>query len=128
MKKLFFVIMMLIASHTKAQFFNNSNNELCMKLYERGDAAGSYMVYLVLEDLSENDTKILDTWETLDQSTRTKVTQRWAMEGKRVEAIRAPYVMNPPVFPKNLKKPELKPLPPARPAKDFWGGKFPVEI
>ena len=99
-----------------------------MKLYERGDAAGSYMVYLVLEDLSENDTKILDTWETLDQSTRTKVTQRWAMEGKRVEAIRAPYVMNPPVFPKNLKKPELKPLPPARPAKDFWGGKFPVEI
>lgn len=86
------------------------------------------MVYLVLEDLEEHDIKMLDNWENLDQTTRTRVTQRWAMEGKRVEAIRAPYIMNPPVFPKDLKKPVLKPLPPARPAKDYWNGKFPVEI
>jgi hypothetical protein len=128
MKKLIFIFLILVSGNLKAQFFNNSNNELCIKLYERSDAAGSYMVYLVLEDLEEHDMKMLDNWDSLDQVTKTRVTQRWAIEGKRVEAIRAPYIMNPPVFPKDLKKPVLKPLPPARPAKDFWGGKFPVEI
>jgi len=130
MKKIFFVLMMLIASFTKvqAQFFNNSNNELCIKLYERKDAAGPYMVYLVLEDLNENDTKLLEKWESLNQTTRSSITQRWVTEGKRVEVIRAPYIMYPPVFPRDLKKPELKPLPPRKNVKDPWNGKFPVEI
>ena len=105
MKDYLFIVALLISfqlvAQTKSQCFNNSNNELCMKLYEASDQLSPYLVYLVLEDLEENDTEILNKWESFDQQTKSVITQRWAIEGKRVESIRSPYEINPPVFPKN---------------------------
>lgn len=125
--KTFVLLVSLFAvNYLHAQFFNNVNNELCIKLYEKSDPVGKYIVYMVMENLEAKDGKILEQWNSLDQFTKSMVTQQWTLEGKRVEVLRSPYVMYPPVFPHELKKPVLYPLPPAKPAKDFWKNRFHV--
>lgn len=105
MKKLILIsTLLLLATISKAQLFNNVNSELCYQLYELGDPLSKYRVYIVLDEetLSEKDHKIIDQWESLDYDTRSKVTQRWGMEGKRIEAERFPYISYPPVFKKKI--------------------------
>jgi hypothetical protein len=92
------------------EFFNNSNGELCVELYRKNDPLSEYRVFLVLENLEENDIKILEKWNSLGSSAKTSVTHRWSMEGKRVEVERYPYISYPPVFPTEKREPVLMPV------------------
>lgn len=102
-------------------FFNNINNELCLDLYTLVDELGPYKVYMVMEGLDKNDVKMIGQWDMLSQNTKMRVVNRWTHEGKRVEVIRAPFFINPPIFPKDLKKPVLLPQsPPKKQVNDPW--------
>lgn len=103
MKKLLFICLLLAQSVANAQFFNNVNSELCYQLYETGDPVSGYRVYVVVdpENFEEKDMEILKKWDTFTQTEKSRITQRWATEGKRTEAERAPYITYPPVFPNN---------------------------
>ena len=103
MKRIIFLLLLTLSFSAKAQYFNNVNSELCYQLYETSDPLSGYRVYVVVdpENFEEKDYKILEQWNTLDQSQRSKVTQRWSLEGKRIESERAPYITYPPVFPNN---------------------------
>lgn len=92
------------------EFFNNSNNELCMELYKRNDALSEYRVFLVLEDLDEHDIKILHQWHTLSSTQKSSITQRWSIAGRRVEVDRFPYLSYHPVFPGERTAPVLIPV------------------
>jgi hypothetical protein len=110
MKKLILFLTLLVATSANAQLFNNVNSELCCMLYERSDAAGAYRVYVVVdkENFEEKDYKILEKWESLNQTERSRVAQRWAIEGKRIESERAPYITYPPVIPKTGTAPRMR--------------------
>ncbi len=123
MKNFFTLFLIFSATHSvQAQYFNNSNNELCLELYRQYDEIGQYRVYMIIDELDEKDQKILSQWDTLDGKTKTTVTQRWTAEGKRIETDRAPFVTKAPVFPKTLKKPDLQPVPKPKNSPDPWGG------
>ncbi len=103
--KNFISILIIFASFAcKAQMFNNVNNELCYQLYELGDPLSMYRVYIVLDEetMSEKDYKIIEQWPSLDYGTRSTVTHRWGIEGKRIEAERFPYISYPPVIKKQI--------------------------
>ena len=92
------------------EFFNNSNNELCMELYKKNDALSEYRVFLVLEELDENDIEKLHKWHTLSSTQKSSITQRWSNTGRRVEVERFPYLSYPPVFPGERTAPVLIPV------------------
>jgi hypothetical protein len=108
MKQIITTLLLLVAISSQSQVFTNSNSELCVKLYTVNDGAGEYMVYLVIEEeLSTEDVALLKVWDTLPQQKKSSLTQRWSIYGRRVEVIRPPYHMYPPVFPGDLKHPVL---------------------
>jgi hypothetical protein len=107
MKQIITLTLLMISLVARSQVFTNSNSELCVKLYTVNDAAGEYMVYLVVEDLSNEDVALLKIWNSLPQKQRTSLTQKWSTQGRRVEVIRPPYHMYPPIFPGDLKYPVL---------------------
>jgi len=123
MKKLAILLVCTILTlGSMAQFFNNSNSELCMKLYTVRDGAGEYMVYMVIEEwqITEEDVKVMKRWNETPQSQRTTITSRWSREGRRIEVIRPPYVMDPPIFPGDLPYPELVVRKPEKLSYDPW--------
>jgi hypothetical protein len=103
MKKLLFLFTVLFANLANAQFFNNVNSELCFQLYTTGDKLGAYRVYVVVDNETTTmaDTVTFQKWNGLSQFEKSKITQRWAMEGRRIESERAPYISYPPIFPNN---------------------------
>lgn len=108
MKQIITTLLLLVAIASQSQVFTNSNSELCIKLYTVSDGAGEYMVYLVIEeDLSEEEVSLLKSWDSLKQSQKSSLTQRWSTNGRRIEAVRPPYYMLPPVFVTDLKYPVL---------------------
>jgi hypothetical protein len=133
MKKLLILFLCVCALQTEAQrfltdfpretmkeFFNNVNGELCIELYRKRDALSEYRVFLVLEDLEESDIQILQQWNTLGSTTKTAITQRWSMLGKRVEVERSPYLSYAPVFPTEKKEPILVPLKKTFNSQNVW--------
>lgn len=88
-------------------YFNNVNSELCYELYRTGDQLGNYRVYIVIDEETTllADTMLFNKWHKLSQAQRSSVTQRWSVEGRRIEAERAPYITKPAVFPKHNKVP-----------------------
>jgi hypothetical protein len=104
MKKILLLLVLLfsLTEASNAQFFNNVNSELCFQLYTTGDQLGAYRVYVVVDNETTTmaDTVIFQKWNSLSQTDRSRITQRWAMEGRRIESERAPYISYPPIFPK----------------------------
>jgi hypothetical protein len=94
------ILFCLSYSEIKAQYFNNVNNELSYQLYEKSDTIGKFRVFIVIEDLLEKDKKIIEKWDSIPVIEKTAITQRWSIEGKRIESERYPYITYPPVFPK----------------------------
>jgi hypothetical protein len=90
--------------------FNNSNNEPSVELYKMNDPLGEYRVFMVLEELSKNDSVFLIKWHTYSASSKSHITQRWSMEGKRIEVERYPYREKPFTPPRKLKPPVLLPV------------------
>lgn len=126
MKKILALVIILVATCTRveAQFFNNVNNELCLKMYNRENGQDGYTVYMVMEYLDSTDVSIIQKWGTLTEEQKHQQVVKWSDSGKRVEVENGKIVMNPPVFPKNLKKPVLMRQPPGdTPKVDPWGGK-----
>ena len=108
-------LLLLSAVRCRAQFekvhcFNNSNNEPSVELYKMNDPLGEYRVFMVLEELSKNDSVFLSKWHTYSDAAKSQITQRWAMEGKRVEVERYPYRERPFTPPRKLKHPVLLPV------------------
>ena len=113
-----------------AQYFNNVNNELCYELYRTQDALSEYRVFMVIdkETTVPGDTAVLAQWTTFSQSQRSKITQRWATEGRRIEVERAPYITKTPKFDKPGSVLEMKrdtqkinwDNSPWKDAKKFW--------
>ena len=101
-----------------SKLFDNVNHELCIQLYEKGNGvAGSYMVYMVLEDLTMSEQLQLATWDLLSLDTKSAIVGDWAKQGKRIETEAMPMIMYPPTIPGNLKpavarKPVSKPYDP----------------
>jgi hypothetical protein len=96
------VLSCIISTSATAQFFNNVNHELCYELYRVKDPLSEYRVYLVIEEenFTQKDSLMLNQWPGLSQFARQSITQRWAIEGRRIESERQPYFSSPPVFPK----------------------------
>lgn len=135
-KKLKFVLAnccLLLAINLKlaqAQYYNNVNQELCYQLYEVLDPLSAYRVCIVIdtETFTKTDSLMLSQWPKLSQFQKQQVTQRWAVEGRRIESERMPYISYPPVWPNN--NPFIKPIPinqkidwektPWNKAKEFW--------
>lgn len=113
MKLLSSVILVLLSfcfTEIKAQYFNNSNNELSYQLYEQNDNLGKYRVYIVIEDLSIKDNELIQKWDNIQKKEKVIITERWANEGKRLEVERFPYISYYPVFTKQLINPKLFPV------------------
>lgn len=111
MKNFILLILIFVSLNVEAQkkgeFFNNVNNELCMFLYEKpNQAAGSYGVYIVIEDLNESDQIALKNWKNAsydknkDKSEfiESLVVSTWAAQGRRIECETMPIRMKPPIF------------------------------
>lgn len=92
-------------------YFTNVNSELCFELYRTSDRLGEFRVYVVIDEESTflADTVLLNQWNTLPRGRRSAITQRWAVEGRRIEAERAPYITRPPRFP-NRRRATLRPV------------------
>lgn len=131
MKKLLFFLL-FVSFEAYAQnykqsdnFFNNSNGELSLILYSKTDELGSYLIYMVMEDLQPNDIEIIDQWNKFSKNDHFIVINRWIHNGKRIEVLRpgtnGEYCIFPPKFPKSLKKPILLLQPaPVSPSVDPW--------
>jgi len=114
------ILFLFIPFLSCGQFFNNSNNELCYELYKTSDALSEYRVFIVIDNIDENDQKMLDTWSSLSYEQRIIIVNRWATDGKRIEAERGPdYINYTPIFPKKLNTPNLLPNLSNKP--DDWG-------
>ena len=128
--KLLLVMLFWANTFTYAQYFNNVNNELCYELYRTQDALSEYRVFMVIdkETTVPGDTAVLAQWTTFSQSQRSKITQRWATEGRRIEVDRAPYITKTPKFDKPGSVLEMKrdtqkinwDNSPWKDAKKFW--------
>jgi hypothetical protein len=130
MKNYIIFLFLSIALSSQAQYFNNVNNELCYELYTVTDPMGEYRVYVVVdpENFTQKDSLMLTKMDGMSQGSKSVIAQRWAMEGKRIEAERAPYITKPPVFPKPIGKIDMRKLDhkidwensPWKDAKPFW--------
>jgi hypothetical protein len=103
------VLFVLCFSDIKAQYFNNSNNELSYQLYEQNDNFGKYRVYLVIEDLSSNDIELIHKWDSIQKKEKVTISERWSNEGKRIEVERFPYISYYPIFKAKISNPKLLP-------------------
>jgi hypothetical protein len=103
------VLFVLCFSDLKAQYFNNSNNELCYQLYEQNDNIGEFRVYIVIEDLSSKDNELIQKWDSIHKKENLTTTERWTNEGKRIEVERFPYISYYPVFKIKTTNPKLFP-------------------
>jgi hypothetical protein len=102
-------------------FFNNVNNELCVFLYERRDAYGPFRVYVVVQEIAQQDPNFMEGWSELSGSQRARLVQKWQAMTYRTEAERPPYITRKPVFPKAGVMPKLMPLPePGQKHPDPW--------
>jgi hypothetical protein len=91
----------LISVYSNAQYFNNVNSELCYELYRKTDRLSEFRVYIVMDEetITENDKRIIGGLDSLSQRQKSIIAQRWAVEGKRIEVERSPYISYQPVFP-----------------------------
>jgi hypothetical protein len=100
-----------------SKFFNNVNNELCIFLYESSDPIGPYRVFMVVEEMEKEEIELVFKQA---KSNNLAVVQRWALEGKRIEIERYPYITYAPKFPSDRKFPDLQPTRPTQ-GKSNWG-------
>lgn len=127
MRPLLFVALALTAIAVRAQdqvtYYTNVNSELCFELYRTGDRLGAYRVYVVIDEETTflTDTVLFNRWSSLGQGRRSAITQRWAIEGRRIEAERAPYITYPPRFPNHRYAP-LLPVSNRAPNWSAWEG------
>lgn len=129
-KILLMAIILNVNNSCYAQYFNNVNNELCYELYRLKDALSEYRVFIVMdnETIEPADTIKLAKWNTFSQNERNKIVQKWAINGRRIEAERAPYITKPPKFERQPKPIEMKRVDqkidwdnsPWKDAKKFW--------
>ena len=119
MKTIFLFV--FISNYCNAQYFNNVNNELCYELYRITDPLSEFRVYIVMDEetIAEKDKKIIAGLDSLSQQQKAVVAQRWALEGKRIEVERFPYISYQPVFPKNNYF-IPQPVPNNKPKWDTW--------
>ena len=103
------VLLCLCFTNANAQYFNNSNNELSYQLYEKNDNLSKYRVYIVIEDLSINDNKLIQKWDSIQKKEKVTISERWTNEGKRIEVERFPYISYYPIFKDKITKPKLFP-------------------
>jgi len=104
-------------------YYTNVNSELCFELYRTGDRLGAYRMYVVIDEETTflADTVFLNQWHRLSQGRRSGITQRWAIEGRRIEAERAPYITLPARFP-NCRPVILHPVPNTATDWSAWEG------
>lgn len=103
------VLLCLCFTNAKAQYFNNTNNELCYQLYEQNDKLGKYRVYIVIEDLSLKDNELIQKWDSITTIQKIQITENWANEGRRIEVERFPYISYYPIFEVKIVNPKLFP-------------------
>jgi len=87
MKNLIFILVLFVTSLANAQFFNNSNGELCFELYQTQGAFTKNVVYLVFDERitkSQGD-QLIAEWNKLTNQQQYNATQRFSMDGRRVE-------------------------------------------
>lgn len=127
MRPYLLVALALTATAVYAQglvtYYNNVNSELCFELYRTGDRLGAYRVYVVIDEETTflTDTVLFNRWSGLGRGRRSAITQRWAIEGRRIEAERAPYITYPPRFPNHRRMP-LLPVANRAPNWSAWEG------
>lgn len=127
MRPILFAALALSSTAVRAQdqvtYYTNVNSELCFELYRTGDRLGAYRVYVVIDEETTflSDTVLFNRWHTLSRGRRSAITQRWAIEGRRIEAERAPYITYPPRFPNHRRMP-LLPVPNTAPDWSAWEG------
>jgi hypothetical protein len=90
----------------KGLLFNNSNNELCILIEERGDALSKYRIYMVMseDELLPVDLVKLNGWEKLKSEEKNAQLTMWKNRGMRIEVERGPYITYDPVLPKTYKQ------------------------
>jgi hypothetical protein len=87
MKNLIFTLVLFVTSITNAQFFNNSNGELCFELYQTQGAFTKNVVYLVFDEriTKLQGDQLIAEWNKLTNQQQYNATQRFSMDGRRVE-------------------------------------------
>ena len=98
MNYLFLSLSLFVFSDLNAQYFNNINNELSYQLIEKNDDIGKYRTFIIIDELSDNDYKIIENWDKITFIKRESIIDKWFYEGKRIEVERQPYLSNKPVF------------------------------
>lgn len=101
---LFFLVVLAITpvlAQEPVTYYTNVNSELCFELYRTGDGLGAYRAYVVIDEETTflADTVLFNHWHGLSRGRRSAITQRWSIEGRRIEVERAPYITRPPHFP-----------------------------
>ena len=87
MKNLIFALVLFATSIANAQFFNNTNGELCFELYRTQGVFTKNVVYLVFDERitkSQGD-ELITEWNKLTNQQQYNATQRFSMDGRRVE-------------------------------------------
>ena len=87
MKNLIFILVLFVTSFANAQFFNNSNGELCFELYRTQGAFTKNVVYLVFDEriTKAQGDQLIAEWNKLTNQQQYNATQRFSMDGRRVE-------------------------------------------
>jgi len=111
MKNLIFILIMFVSSFANAQFFNNTNSELCFELYRtegisqvdvsnRGVITQN-VVYLVFDykiTKAQGD-QLIAEWNKLTMQQKYNAVQQFTMDGRRVETEVLQYFRSsPPIF------------------------------
>lgn len=101
MKNLIFILVLFLTSIANAQFFNNSNGELCFELYRTQGAFTKNVVYLVFDEriTRPQGDQLINEWNKLTMQQQYNATQKFSMDGRRVETEVLQYFRSsPPVF------------------------------
>lgn len=101
MKHLLFVLVLFATSIANAQFFNNANGELCFELYRTQGAFTKNVVYLVFDEriTKAQGDQLITEWNKLTDQQQYSATQRFSMDGSRVETeILESFYSTSPVF------------------------------
>lgn len=100
MKKLI-VFLLLLCNTMNAQFFTNTNHELCYKLYQTGGVFYDNAVYLVFEEkiTSSESIEFEKRIKKLSKKQLYEFTQQLSLEGFRIETDSLEFfTMYDPVF------------------------------
>lgn len=110
MKKLLFLLLFSsTVAFGQSKLFRNVNNEVCLEFKTVNDHAGSYIVYLVIEN--DDYREIYKAWQNLKTNIqRSDFIEKLKNQGARLESERLPIVRYPIVDQPKSERGMLKPM------------------